>query len=48
MRGPLIRGKDFEAFIGQGKQAQRKVMKVCQRREEYLMWEEEKRRRMNV
>ncbi len=48
MRGPLIGGKDFEISIGQGKQVQGKVMEGCQKREEYLVWEEEERRRMNV
>jgi hypothetical protein len=48
MRGPLIGGKDFEASIRQGKHAQRKVTEACERREEYLVWEEEERRRMNV
>jgi len=37
MRRPLIGGKDFEASIGQGEQAQRKVMEAYQGREEYLM-----------
>jgi hypothetical protein len=48
MRGPLIEGKDFKAPIGQGEQTQGKVMEAYQRREEYLVWEEEERRRMNV
>jgi len=48
MRGPLIGRKDFEISIGQMKQVQRKVMEACQRREEYFVWEEEERRRMNV
>jgi hypothetical protein len=37
MRRPLIRGKDFKASIGQGEQAQGKVMEVYQGREEYLV-----------
>jgi hypothetical protein len=48
MRDPLIGGKDFEASIGQGKQAQGKVMEAYQRREEYLVWKKEKKRIMNV
>jgi hypothetical protein len=32
MRGPLIRGKDFEVSIGQGKQAQGKVMEAYQKK----------------
>jgi len=28
MRRPLIRGEDFEASIGQGEQAQEKVMEA--------------------
>jgi hypothetical protein len=48
MRGPLIKGKDFKASIGQRKQTQGKVMEACQRKEKYFMWEEEERRRMNV
>jgi len=48
MRGPLIGGKDFETSIGQGEQAQGKVMDAYQRRKKYLVWEKEKRRRMNV
>jgi len=37
MRRPLIRGKDFEASIGQGEQAQKKVMEAYQGGEEYFM-----------
>jgi hypothetical protein len=48
MRGPLIGGKDFEASIGQGEQAQGKVMEAYQGREECLLWEKEKRKIMNV
>jgi len=48
MRGPLIGGKDFEASIGRGEQAQGKVMEVYQRRKEYLVWKKEERRKMNV
>jgi hypothetical protein len=48
MKRPLIRGKDFEASIGQGKQVQRKVMEAYQGREKYLMLRERERRRMNV
>jgi len=48
MRGPLIGGKDFKASIGQGEQAQGKVMEAYQRKEEYLVWKKKKRRRMNV
>jgi len=48
MRGPLIKGKDLETSIGQGKQTQGKVMEAYQGREEYLVWKKEERRRMNV
>jgi len=37
----LIGGKDFKASIGQGEQAQGKVMEAYQRRKEYLVWEKE-------
>ncbi len=37
MRGPLIGGEDFETSIGQGEQAQGKVMEVYQGRKEYLV-----------
>jgi hypothetical protein len=30
MKGPLIRGKDFQTFIKQGKQAQGRVMEAYQ------------------
>ncbi len=42
MRGPLIGGKDFETSIGQGKQAQGKVMEAYQRKEEYFVWKKKK------
>jgi hypothetical protein len=48
MRRPLIGKEDFETFIGQGKQAQGKVMEAYQRREEYLVLGETERKRMNV
>jgi hypothetical protein len=48
MKGPLIGGKDFEASIGQGEQVQGKVMEAYQRREEYLVWEKKKKKKMNV
>jgi hypothetical protein len=37
MRRPLIRGKDFEASIGQGEQTQGKVMEAYQERKEYFV-----------
>jgi hypothetical protein len=37
MRRPLIKGKDFEASIGQGEQIQGKVMEAYQGREKYLV-----------
>jgi hypothetical protein len=37
MRRPLIRGKNFETSIGQGEQAQGKVMEVYRGRKEYLV-----------
>ncbi len=48
MRRPLIGREDFEASIGQGEQAQGKVMEAYQGREEYLVLGERERRRMNV
>ncbi len=48
MKRPLIGGEDFEASIGQGKQAQGKVMEAYQGGEEYLVLGEGERRRMNV
>ncbi len=48
MKRPLIGGKDFEASIRQGEQAQGKVMEAYQRREKYLMLGEGKRKRRNV
>ncbi len=42
MRGPLIRGKDFEASIGQGEQVQGKVMEAYKGRKEYLVLEKGK------
>jgi len=36
MRRPLIRGEDFEASIGQGEQAQGKVMEAYQGRRKSL------------
>ncbi len=37
MRRPLIKGKDFEASIGQGEQIRGKVMEAYQGREKYLV-----------
>jgi hypothetical protein len=37
MRRPLIRGKDFQASIGQGEQAQGGVMGGLQKEEWYLV-----------
>ncbi len=48
MRRPLIEGKDFEASIGQGEQAQGKVMQAYQGKEEYLVLGEGERKKMNV
>jgi hypothetical protein len=48
MRRPLIGEKDFEASIGQGEQAQGKVMEAYQGREEYLVLGEGEKRKMNV
>jgi len=36
MKRPLIGGKDFKTSIGQGEQAQGKVMEAYQGREEFL------------
>jgi hypothetical protein len=44
MRRPLIGGKDFDASIGQREQAQGKVMKAYQGREEDLVLGEGKGR----
>jgi hypothetical protein len=45
MRRPLIGGEDFETSIGQGEQAQGKVMEVYQGRGKSLGgWEKEKGR----
>jgi len=44
MRGPLIGGKDFETSIGQGKQAQGKVIEACQRRKNILCGKKRKGR----
>jgi hypothetical protein len=38
MKRPLIGREDFETSIGQGEQAQGKVMEAYQGREEYLVW----------
>jgi hypothetical protein len=38
MRRPLIGGEDFEASMGQGEQARRKVMEAYQGRESLLGW----------
>jgi hypothetical protein len=48
MRRPLIGGKDFEASIGQGEQAQRKVMEAYQGRGKSLGLRKGKRKRRNV
>ncbi len=40
--------KNFEVSIGQGEQAQGKVMEAYQKRKEYLVLGEGERRRMNV
>jgi len=48
MRRPLIRGKDFKASIGQGEQAQGKVMEVYQGRGKSLGLGKGKRKRRNV
>jgi len=37
MRRPLIKGKDFKTSIGQGEQAQGKVIEAYQGREKYLV-----------
>jgi len=42
MKRPLIGGKDFKTSIGQGEQAQGKVMEAYQGREEFLCWGREK------
>ncbi len=44
----MIGGEDFETSIGQGEQAQGKVMEAYHGREEYLVLGEGERRRMNV
>jgi len=43
MRRPLIGREDFEASIGQGGQAQRKVMEAHQGRGKYLGLEKKKK-----
>jgi len=48
MRRPLIGGEDFEASIGQGEQAQGKVMEVYEGRGKSLRWGKGKRKRRNV
>jgi len=48
MRRLLIGREDFEASIGQGEQAQGKVIKAYQGREKYLVLREGERKRMNV
>jgi hypothetical protein len=48
MRRPLIGGEDFETSIGQGEQAQGKVMEAYQGRDEYLVLGEGERKKMNA
>jgi hypothetical protein len=47
MRRPLIGARDFEAFIGQGEQAQGRSWRLTNR-EEYLVLRKKGRKRMNV
>jgi hypothetical protein len=48
MRRPLIGGEDFEASIGQGEQAQGKVMEAYQGRGKSFWLGRGKRKRRNV
>jgi hypothetical protein len=48
MRRPLIRGEDFEASIGQGEQAQGKVMEAYQKKKKFLGLGKGKKKRRNV
>jgi hypothetical protein len=48
MRRPLIGGEDFETSIGQGEQAQGKVMEAYQRKGKSLGLGKGKRKRRNV
>jgi len=48
MRKPLIGGEDFETSIGQGDQAQGKVMEAYQGRGKSLRLGKGKRKRRNV
>jgi hypothetical protein len=47
MRRPLIRARDFEAFIRQGEQVQRRSLRLT-KREEYLVLRKGGRKIMNV
>jgi hypothetical protein len=47
MKRPLIGARDFEAFIGQGEQAQGRSWRLT-KREEYLVLKKRRRKRMNV
>ncbi len=44
----MIGGEDFETSIGQGEQAQGKVMEAYQGRDEYLVLGEGERKKMNA
>ncbi len=47
MKGPLIEGKDFQTSIGQGEQAQGRVMEAYKgERRIFCVWG--RKRRMNV
>jgi hypothetical protein len=48
MRRPLIGGEDFEASVGQGEQAQGKVMEAYQGRGKSLGLGKGKRKKRNV
>jgi hypothetical protein len=47
MKKPLIGKKDFEAFIGQGEQAQGRSWRLTKVEGILCMWERKKKKRMN-
>jgi hypothetical protein len=46
MRRPLIRARDFKAFIGQGEQAQRRSWRLTKGKDFLVYGEKKKKRRM--
>jgi hypothetical protein len=44
MRRPLIRARDFKAFIGQGEQAQGRSWRLTKEEDFVCMWREKKKR----